>query len=67
MKLVDVLMRLLLLLEQFLADGLTGIVEQAVDVVVAAADESMIVAIVMLMMMCMDVKAAVVDENNIAV
>lgn len=60
-------MRLLLLLEQFLADGLTGIVEQVLDVVVAA-DESMIVAIVMMMMMtCMDVKAAVVDENNIAV
>lgn len=65
-------MRLPLLPERFLADDLTGIVEQVFDVVVVAVvvvvvvDESMIVAIVMTAM-CMDVTVAVAGANNIVV
>lgn len=55
-------MRLQLLPERFLADGLTGIVEQGFGVVVV---EPTIVAVVTTM--CMDVAAVAVDANNIAV
>lgn len=65
MTLVDVSMRLLLLLERFLVDGLTGIVEQAFDVIAAVVVEQKFVAIAM--MTCMDVTAVAVDANNIAV